>query len=188
MYFRGVKISFSFGFFALWAWLGVVCDSRMVTMTLLSCLLHESGHILAMNMLGIGITDLRFGCGGITLVTEKPVEMYGYRAYPALGAGCCVNLIIFAAAYPVCKSFALINLALALFNLLPFSFLDGGMLIGTALIGRVYDADKIVRTIDALGGILVLAVFLAKGTGVTLPLTAILCLWDRYFGKICKNG
>ncbi|MCD7785799.1 MAG: hypothetical protein LUH18_09575 [Oscillospiraceae bacterium] len=89
---------------------------------LLFCFMHELGHLLAMKLTGAEVTGIRFYGGGIGISADteglgKPARLLVYSA------GCLTNLV-----------FALIlrdpiNLAIALFNLMPVSYFDGGMIL-----------------------------------------------------------
>lgn len=90
-------------------------------------LLHESGHILFLRLTGGKLKGFSFGVCGITLRAEYPPSYFA-KILISLG-GPLVGILTFL----ICRNkgesltlFAEINLWLALFNLLPISFLDGG--------------------------------------------------------------
>ncbi len=86
------------------------------------CFVHELGHLLAMKLTGAEVTGIRLYGGGIGISADteelgKPARLLIYSA------GCLTNFV-----------FALIlrdpvNLAIALFNLMPVSYFDGGMIL-----------------------------------------------------------
>ena len=65
-YFKGTRIRITFGFFAVWSVLIMQSPvSKAGELALLSCLLHEGGHITAMAVMGIKPRSLTFYSGGI---------------------------------------------------------------------------------------------------------------------------
>lgn len=174
--FHGIKIRFTFGFFAVWAILIMCGSGKAAEITLISCLLHEAGHIIAMRLMKIKVRRLIFYSGGIMLTSSPPIECTGsLEEIIILSAGCIVNICVAAAAFSLGnRLWGLINLALALFNMLPFSALDGGRIIRAAAV-RMFpaaDIDGAGRVCDIVLGIAAAAFFMSKGNvNFTLPLT-----------------
>ena len=126
---RGFTVRATFSFFAvvgLAASLGGAEQTQLLTVLLCS-LLHELGHILAMCFFGIYPGSLTFCAGGIKL-PGRGLERSGSREWVILSAGPTVNLISAGISLAVGYrgTFAAANLALGLFNLLPFRTFDGG--------------------------------------------------------------
>lgn len=185
---RGIKIRFTFGFFAVWAILIMCCSGRAAETALLSCLLHETGHIIAMGLMRIKVRRLIFYSGGIALSSSPPVEcMDPWREIAVLSAGCAVNTVVFLTALAVGDRLtALINLALILFNMLPFSALDGGRII-KALTVRFFpaaDIDGAQRICDLILGIAAAVFFILRGNvNFTLPLTLAMIILESLTEK-----
>lgn len=173
---RGLRLRFTFGFFAVWGWLMLSCkDSHAAVIALASCILHEWGHIGAMLISRVRISRLTFYSGGIKLRTRNDTGEKGLLWELAiLSAGCAVNLIIcIFAALANSKIWFLINLSLFLFNLLPISSLDGGRIVKALVISHFpcADIDSAQKATDIILGIALAAVFLLHGrVSFTLPL------------------
>ncbi len=170
-YYKNVRIRFTFGFFALWAWLAAA-DPGLAMNMLPACLLHESGHIIAMKLMGIKIDGLTFRCGGISLRAAALWGTSPLKKAVILSAGCIVNIIC-AVVAGQCL-FGYVNMALCLFNLLPFSMLDGGRLI--KVIGEAVfpcaDMDKAQRICDVFFGTAAVIYFISRFIrGIMLPVT-----------------
>lgn len=117
----------------------------LVPMVLVSCALHELGHWVVIEALGGRVTLLRLSCAGAELRLSHARRPSPGRLLLSALAGPAVNLLLaFAAAGlarigagPRLYLFAGLNLGLALFNLLPARWLDGGKILwcGAALLG-----------------------------------------------------
>ncbi len=173
---RGINISFTFGFFAVWAAILIWCpEPRAAMLAASACAMHEAGHIIAMRIAGIRVRSMKFYSGGIALKTDKPCECAGL-AYEMLIilAGCAVNLILFLLSYAAgAELFGLINLALMLFNLLPVSGLDGGRAVRAAVSGLcpMRDIDGALRICSLAAGAGAAVLYIVKGdVSFTLPL------------------
>ncbi|MBQ4566360.1 MAG: hypothetical protein IJA48_08425 [Oscillospiraceae bacterium] len=87
---------------------------------------HELGHLTALKLLRVPVHSLRFGASGACLETAN---MSYRKEFLSAAAGPAANLLLalgFLHREPV---FALVNLALLLYNLLPFYPLDGGRIL-----------------------------------------------------------
>lgn len=174
-YVRGIKIRITFGFFAVWAALIAQSPvSRAGEIALLCCLLHESGHIAAMALLGIKPRSLVFYSGGISMKSGGGL-IGPVREIFILSAGCVINFI--AAAVGAALGNRLlwgINLALGLFNLLPLPSLDGGRIL-SAIVGAISpgtDISGFQRIFGILAGICAAVFFFSRGSvSFTLPLS-----------------
>ncbi len=121
--FRILRVNFRIGFgFLLVTAVSFLEPNGITGACLFFCFMHEMGHLLAMKITGAEVTDIRFYGGGIGISADteelsKPARLLVYSA------GCLTNLVF---------AFILrdpINLAIALFNLMPVSYFDGGMIL-----------------------------------------------------------
>lgn len=194
---KNTRIRFSFGFFAVWSLIIISCTycggsgssgAQLAQYAAASCLLHEAGHIIAMQLFGIKIRHITFYSGGISVKSSPPLECTGSFVEAAvLAAGSAFNLIIAAAAYIAgSRLLMLTDLSLALFNLLPFSALDGGRLLRLAAItvNPGADIDSAQKICDLVLGIAAAAFFIHRGSvSFTLPLTLAMIILEGLWEK-----
>ncbi|MCD8096006.1 MAG: site-2 protease family protein [Ruminococcus sp.] len=135
-----IKIRFYFGFFAALCFYFFVfkIDSLGITAALVCCLLHELGHLFAMIILSQVPEQICFYSGGIKIIPKYSQIDSRTIQTVILSAGCAVNFILAMISFAahLDKLFE-INLSLAFFNLLPFSFFDGGRIVELYTSSRV---------------------------------------------------
>lgn len=130
----------------------------LVVPTLFAVFIHESGHLLAMWAADCQPKQIRLIPSSVQIVRGFSPKRCGEIAVTVCGPA--ANLVIFGVLfvnYFIFKSeqsltFAILNLVIAIFNLLPVSGLDGGTLLA-AVIARftdIYKAERIVRIITAV--------------------------------------
>lgn len=182
------RVEVTGGFLLLLAWLNYLDRSLLVPMALVACVAHELGHIAAIRLLGGNVREMRLTAIGAELVLERPLA-YWQEGLSAL-AGPGINLLLALAGRSVTLAFAGVNLALALFNLLPVGRLDGGRAVycTLALLAGPGPADRVERWLDILCTAFATAagLFLAlRGGNITLLLAAfwLLAILTRQ-----KNG
>lgn len=127
------KLEITGGFFLILALLNYLDRQFMLPMAAAACTLHELGHYLAIRLAGGDVRLIRLTAVGAEMVLSRPLS-YWQEGLAAL-AGPGVNLIL---ALSFCTreegvTFAGLNLALAVFNLLPVGRLDGGRALGCTL-------------------------------------------------------
>ena len=119
---------------------------------LLCCVLHECGHLMMMLLLRRRPEAITLYGGGIRITPQ--VGRMGSQSgdIAVLLAGCAVNFLLAAAGYLACSMspFTQTNLLLGVFNLLPFSYFDGGRVLNILTGGRGMTALRAVFMI--LGG------------------------------------
>lgn len=190
-YIHNVKIRLTFGFFAVWAIILIQSTSSLTAvMSLLACLLHESGHLLAMKICGAGAERIIFYSGGIALKRHIGSAMpHTSQEIFILSGGCIVNLLLFIISEIAgARLFGMINLVLMMFNLLPLPSLDGGRII--MLLAEksdpAADISGVMRGIELICGIAAAVFFILKGSvNFTLPLTLAMIILE---GIIDRDG
>lgn len=173
--FLGTEIYISFLFCAVICFMLVIDRTGLVIPTLFAVFIHESGHLLAMWAADCQPKAVRLIPSSVQIIRGFSPKKCGETAITVCGPA--ANIVVFGALcinYLVFKSeqsliFAILNLVIAIFNLLPIAGLDGGTLL-TEIIAHfsdIYRAQRIVRivTVSFAFVIFLLGVYLwAKGT------------------------
>ncbi|MBQ8740433.1 MAG: site-2 protease family protein [Clostridia bacterium] len=156
--FFGTEIYISFLFCAVVCFMLVVDRTGLVVPTLFAVFIHETGHLLAMWAADCQPRAIRLIPTSVQIVRGFSPKRCGEVAITVCGPA--ANLVIFGvltANFYIFKSeqslmFALLNLVIAVFNLLPVSGLDGGTLLTLAIahFTDIYRAERIVRIITAV--------------------------------------
>lgn len=155
---RNISIEISFWFVAVIALMLTLFPESQAFYCFVFCIIHECGHLLTMLFLQRKVTSIKFGYFGIKIFTDKKFLPEMKEAAIASG-GPVINLfaasILFIAGQ---ENFAIMNLALAFFNLLPVSILDGGHILSA-----LFPESKTVKTLSILCSVslLVLGIILA---------------------------
>ena len=167
------------GFFLLIALLFYLDSSGIVLLSLLACLLHELGHCAALLILGNDIKRITLSAFGASI--EPAAPMSALEEFLIAGAGPGVNLIlaVLSARVPEGNTFAGVNLALAVFNLLPVWQLDGARILRCVLECLMFEthAAKISGCLDFC------FTLIFAGAGFVLSLNygnltlLLMCLW-----------
>ncbi|MBQ9355159.1 MAG: site-2 protease family protein [Clostridia bacterium] len=162
--FFGTEIYISFLFSAVIAFMIATDRTGLVIPTLFSVLLHEVGHLIFMWIFECEPKSIKLVPASISITRGMSAKKYGDLLISL--AGPMVNLIMFCSLYVnflITKSAfsldcALINLAFFIFNMLPVSGLDGGIILKIILSKKFKDplkAERIVRIITLAVGLLV---------------------------------
>lgn len=180
------RVEISGGFLLLAALLYYLDTGGALLWTGVACALHELAHYGAIRLWGGGVSALRISCVGaeMTLSARRPLSRWGEIAAALAGPG--ANLLLALGASRLAPRlgealylFSGINLALAVFNLLPIARLDGGRALRglLSLVRGEEEAGHLARVSSlavsaalALGSILLLA----RGqASFTLVITAV---------------
>lgn len=193
------KVEVTAGFLLLLAWLNYLDNSLIVPMAAAACLAHELGHLAVIRLIGGTVRRIRLTAIGAEIVLARGLS-YWQEGLSAL-AGPGINLVL---ALVCCGlergvTFAGLNLALALFNLLPVGRLDGGRALycTLALLAGPELASRIGNWLDVLSTGAVLAAGLAlAGRNLTLLLVGFWLLaaflkqkfYPHYRNSTCQRG
>ncbi len=162
---------------------------RTALLCLLSCMLHELGHIAVMLYERRPPRKITFYGGGILLSAS------GISSVPVLFGGCAVNFLLggiflFWGAAQRAKLFGALNLLTGLLNLLPIRPLDGGMLLERFFL-RFFPPERVPQLMNgielAAGALLIPAVvfFFYKGfVGISSVIFLLYLLAVEIFEKI----
>jgi stage IV sporulation protein FB len=149
--FAGVEIGADFTFFAVIAIFLALDSTGFALMSLAVCIIHEAGHLTAMLIYSRRPDSIMFRGGGIKISFDytRGSNLKGDSVF-ILCAGSAVNIGLFFALYfslpktdiyPV--MFAVLNLVIGVFNLLPIGCLDGKRLLEMFLPKKVLKAAEI---------------------------------------------
>lgn len=176
----GMKIRFCFGFFAalmLYLYAGRYHTADIFAATC-CCLLHELGHLTAMFAADCPPRAVSFYAGGISISPGKTALANRTTQTIILSAGCAVNFFLAAISHMLgMESLSDINLALGIFNMLPYRCFDGGRIIS------LYLGDK---TADALSLITLAAAAAAVAFLRTEPLTLLIFIFAAAAGRLLE--
>ncbi len=151
----GVSIRLYFGFFAMLTFYFYLYggDSGAVGAALTCCLLHETGHLAAMLLLGCPPKAVCFYAGGIKLVPKSRLVPRP-RQTIILAAGCAVNFLLAAVSGALgLRGLMYVSLVVGLINLLPLKALDGGRLISLYLPEKTRGIIAAVTVLPLIGAV-----------------------------------
>ena len=120
------RVEATVGFFLLAAWLNYLDRSCFVPMVMLACAAHELGHYGAIRMLGGDVKRIHLTAIGAEMVLDRPLGYWQEGLSALAGPGTNLLLALACCHWRDGVTFAGLNLALALFNMLPVGRLDGG--------------------------------------------------------------
>ena len=157
---KNIKIKISFTFFALILLLIIFQKTEYLIISLTSAIFHEAGHLLALMYFKTEILEFKISIFGANIKTNVRNQINYFKDIFISFSGPLVNLIISVFScifYNICfkKVFFdiyIVNLVLALFNLLPFHGFDGGKILQIILKQKFSDlaAEKAVTLISIL--------------------------------------
>lgn len=178
---RGVKIRIDFSFLIFSALIFLLEDVGTVFAFFTVCLLHELGHAAALHLTGGRVSALLFFGTGIKMLPARRGIAPVKSELAVLLAGPAVNLLMFAllnAADPG-NTFALLNLAAALFNLLPYRSLDGGAAL--KLLFEYYDCETVGKILLAAARLALVAAAAYAAIFAEKSAFVLLCIAIFYF-------
>lgn len=157
-----MKIKVKFSFLVFNALLFMFRDAELISAFYIACILHEIGHITALRLTGGELKSIELSSSGIKMYTS-PCSSVRDGIFVLL-SGPAVNLILYGI-LTVCgiKGFLpLFNLAEGLFNLLPYSMLDGGAVLNLIAEGSVYEnrLQSIYMVIKIIFSVIILLIML----------------------------
>ncbi len=161
--FLGTEIYISFLFCAVLCFMLLVDRTGLIIPTLFAVFIHESGHLLAMWAADCQPRAVRLIPTSVQIIRGFSPKKYGETAIALCGPA--ANLVMFGTLignYFIFKSeqslmFSLLNLVIAIFNMLPVSGLDGGILLSLAIahFTDIYKAESVVKIITAVFAVII---------------------------------
>lgn len=120
------RVEITGGCLLLLAWLNYLDRDFLLPMALAACGAHELGHLAAVRLLGGDVKQINLTVVGAELVLDRALGYWQEGASALAGPGANLLLALTCCNLEGWRAFAGLNLALALFNLLPAGRLDGG--------------------------------------------------------------
>lgn len=170
----GTKIQITFLFMAFLTLLIATDKSGLIIPFVIATLLHEAAHLLGMWIVDSNPRSVRL-IPACVEITRGVGTKYSHEIFVSL-CGPLINLILFFVFYTdYCFThsgwvidFAIINLILGLFNLLPAVGLDGGDILKNLVSKRFSDGTAIIAlrtsTLIISAILLIIGVFLLKNS------------------------
>ncbi|MCD7728182.1 MAG: hypothetical protein LUH57_07555 [Ruminococcus sp.] len=121
---KNTDIVICFSFVAVVTLCVLLYNEQIIIISVLSSLLHECGHIVAMKVSGVKIKELRLYGGGAKISAENGFISVKRELFIAF-SGVAVNLILCVLFYKLFPLVFAVNLSILIFNLLPIGTLDG---------------------------------------------------------------
>ncbi len=157
---KNIKIKISFTFFALILILIIFQKTEYLIVSLASAVLHEVGHLIALIYFKTEILEFKISIFGANIKTSTRNQINYFKDFLISFSGPLVNLLISFFSYVIYNIYFgkiffdiyIVNLVLALFNLLPFHAFDGGKMLQIILNLKLSDsaAEKAVTIISVL--------------------------------------
>ncbi len=175
----GINIYISYFFLSLVSILIIVDKTGMLSLSLLSVVFHEIGHLAFMKILKVGVSKVELSVASVRVVTD------GYNNHKnnfiVSIAGPIVNLclsVFLLSSDEMLMYFGAANLIMCLFNMIPARGLDGGDAIYYLLRSiKIRSADKICSYVSFVSQLLLIAaggvLFYYTKTNITLMLVGI---------------
>ncbi|MCL1904200.1 MAG: hypothetical protein FWF94_07270 [Oscillospiraceae bacterium] len=191
----GIEIGIDFTFFALIAIYITFDTTGFAVISLLTCIIHEAGHLTTMFIFRQKPESIVFRGGGIRIGesynADGALKTIGFKErFIVLISGSAVNICLFlflyfslpkTNIYPI--MFAILNLIIGLFNLLPIGCLDGKQLL------ELFLPERILNIVEALFLILVVIIVIiaviSGGVNFTIAAAMFYVLCVDFFGNMC---
>lgn len=156
---KGVTISVSVYFAALLTFLFALFPCGYAPLGLLCCVLHEMGHLIFIRICGGKVKAINFGIYGMRITPAANLNLSPLKEAAVCSGGPLVNLILFLLSFFIqSHAFAAINIAMALFNLLPIESTDGGNILYNVLIYKTSE-EKAKTTLKILSAVFLFFIF-----------------------------
>lgn len=159
----GTVFRFTFSFFAVFTAMLMTCDPRIVTVSVVSSLLHEYGHLAFLYAFHQPPYRVIFGGFGIR-IERRGESSLGYNRCAAVSIGGVLVNGIFAAVffvlykvfgYTVFSTGFAVNILIGGLNMMPVGILDAGQFLRYILLER-FDEDKAEKLLNLVSDFTVL--------------------------------
>lgn len=146
-----IKVNFSFLLFNSLVFM--FRESRMIWGFYAACIIHEAGHIIAVRAFGGEVVGINFSWFGIKMTATPPASKFSGIIILLSGPAANLFTYVLLILRGNIGYFAIFSLAEGLFNLLPYSFLDGGAAL--ELFAEGMENERLFRNIFVMVRIIV---------------------------------
>jgi membrane-associated protease RseP (regulator of RpoE activity) len=169
---KSTNFTFNFTFFAVIAIFILLHDSEIALLGLLACILHELGHFISCKICKVRVEEISFSCTGLCIKKLSAKNLTYKKELCILSSGITANFLIFVillfSPSDFFGLFGMINLAVAVFNLLPLSSFDGFqirelIISRNAALENIESYNKLFNFIDIILIVLMLYAVLIIG-------------------------
>lgn len=173
----GKTFIFRFGFFTVIAIFCLLDAPELAAVSACSCTVHELGHLFGAVLFEVRVKTVTFWAGGVKMITERNLRPLSYDIIILL-AGPLFNFISAVYMQFTGNTPALaVNLFLGIFNLLPFSELDGGSVLRLFFEHKMINPDIFMKITAAVFSLfLFLYLFISGNGNITSYLTLLILL------------
>lgn len=185
---RWGRVEASGGFLLIMAWLNYWDTQGLLGKTVLACVLHELGHYIVIRWMGGQVGKLRLTAAGAEIQVIGTLS-YGKEILYTL-AGPAINVALATGMSKRDPVFSGINLALAYFNLLPLSCLDGGRIV-SAMSAFLFGERVAVKTklvLDKLVAILLWGLGWGALGLASNPVLLCMAVWASFTANPMEMG
>lgn len=154
---KNTEYSVKFSFLVFNALIFLMRDSGVIMNFYAVCVIHEIGHLLAIGAAGGKIKSVAFSGMGVVITPEKNSHHELFIMLAGAGANLIVYFIMLSAG--IGGSFCMLNLAAAIYNLLPYRQLDGGAALGILTDGT--PEERIINNVITVGKVIFSVILLA---------------------------
>ncbi len=176
--FRRVRLCVTFSFFFVVGLLSISSGFEEIKLfsAFGSCICHELGHVFAMSLFGSAPESVTLYGGGIKIVPKRERMLSRFADTVILLAGCFVNFLLagLCCLLNAPEVLILVNLVLGIFNLLPFSYFDGGRILKLWLPDVLYSFIRALAVLLSAG--LVSWLIIKRSLSPSLAATFVLVL------------
>ncbi len=172
---KNTEFVICFSFFTVIAVFCIIQKNFSIVSAFSVCFIHEIGHLIPITIFGEKIKKVEFSGMGIRIVPFKnPLRAYSHEIIILLG-GATANFIIALFLFPYMREFAVMNIVIGIFNLLPYKMADGGAVVITVSESLgISDISKVMRIISILTSVfIILFTYFSGISNFTLILTII---------------
>ncbi len=159
-----IQLTFEFGFFMTIALFCLLDAPELALSAVCACVIHEGGHIFASSLCDMSIKKIIFWAGGVKIQTEEKITAISKDIYILLSGPVFNFIAALFYFFAGCYSPFSVNLILGLFNLLPFSNLDGGTILRKILEHFEINPDRPMKIISFVSAIAVISFFYFTNT------------------------